>query len=932
MWKRQPLDPPSEQMVRVGFAYHLSETGLSLSEEAGFTRLRLEGGHVSAEPGAPEIPYLIAHIAIPEGARVRGVKVMQTTWERINGTHVVMPAQLPGLAELRLRPPQLQERFDNIRRANVPETEARRLPFTPPDPVKYKLKGYYPPAVAEVSAEQRFGQYRVLAVRVNPVQYRPAEGSLWVNRDFTLAVDLTKPAKRPPAASAWGMAQLERWHELISAMVINPEDLRLPEEFTAPAAEAPYLIVTSVEMRPEFDRLAEWKTSTGLPARVVTMEEILAKVYGDFNTGAGGTARDTQEVLRNFLKWARGAWKVCYLLLGGDTDVIPVRQVAALSHYNWYTKTSIAKPEEDRCRYDPVRNQTNVRMKAPLAAATPLLAITSGRRIPHNVRATAARPGWYWATSDTYTVKSAAPTQYVVIKGPAAVIDDAAGFYRIESAHSIPTDLYYASLESPLYNRPARHDWDLRNTGLYGYYNESGDPSGIDFVPDLCVGRVPCSGLQQAQAVVDKLIRYEKYEGIKDLAARKALFAADYWFGPVLVEKAPATVSLPGENQYKLAGTTTCKLRLKEAPGTLVDLIAEDSPTEFRKLPYRANASAALPGWYYAQGPSTLAASQFHILGLTFPIPTPYIVVRGPAGTLTPNWYWVDNAGPDLALTEKEQVRALFRAQAHRVDLHRRLYRDFASVPTAAPGDAVVTAMLTEDDLTSLLNAGAAFCSLSGHGWWGGCCTVGTDDAKALTNGISLPVMFSDSCSTGSFDQNDSFGEEMLLNPAGGAIAYLGNTRWSWIGLGDDIERIFWHKLFGFGSSTRRLGVAFDARMQILTTPGWKMLWKWSCLALNLLGDPAMRPWAGVPMRMHVKAPLKTTRFSTIVVGVADASGMPVPGALVCLYQRGTLFRTGISSAQGTVMLSVSGAHAGTLTVTATKPGCVPSQVMTTLA
>jgi hypothetical protein len=202
---------------------------------------------------------------------------------------------------------------------------------------------------------------------------------------------------------------------------------------------------------------------------------------------------------------------------------------------------------------------------------------------------------------------------------------------------------------------------------------------------------------------------------------------------------------------------------------------------------------------------------------------------------------------------------------------------------------------------------------------------VGTNEAMAVRNGSNLPVVFADSCSTASFDQNDAFGEELLLNPAGGAIAYLGNTRWSWIGLGDDIERLFWSRLLRPGYA-RPLGLAFDARMQMLSTPGWQMLWKWSCLALNLLGDPAMRPWTGVPSRIAVQAPARTTRHSTVAVRVSSPKGVPVAGARVCLYQRGRLLLTAVTSDAGTVSFTLSGAARGQATVTAIRPGAVPVQ------
>ena len=194
-----------------------------------------------------------------------------------------------------------------------------------------------------------------------------------------------------------------------------------------------------------------------------------------------------------------------------------------------------------------------------------------------------------------------------------------------------------------------------------------------------------------------------------------------------------------------------------------------------------------------------------------------------------------------------------------------------------------------------------------------------------MTNGMNLPVVVADSCSTNNFQAADAFSEKMMLNPKGGAIAYLGNTRYSWIGMGDDVERLFWDALFTPGG-TASLGTAFGSRMNALSFGGWMMLWKWTILAQNLLGDPAMRPWAGVPQHMTLRAPLKATPLSVVGVVIQDAAGNPMPFTKVCVYQPGRLMRYTYTDATGRANLSLAGAARGSVMVTATRRGCVPVQ------
>jgi hypothetical protein len=101
-------------------------------------------------------------------------------------------------------------------------------------------------------------------------------------------------------------------------------------------------------------------------------------------------------------------------------------------------------------------------------------------------------------------------------------------------------------------------------------------------------------------------------------------------------------------------------------------------------------------------------------------------------------------------------------------------------------------------------------------------------------------------------DANDAFSETLLNNPSGGAVAYVGNTRFSWIGVGDDFQRAFFHRL----TATRHLGLLNDSRCSVYGTTGSMLGYdRWVVFALNLLGDPEMRvythPVPGLQIRVR---------------------------------------------------------------------------------
>ena len=181
--------------------------------------------------------------------------------------------------------------------------------------------------------------YRLVSVRVNALR-STTDGSGELEFLDAYAVNVvTGPAdpteeiairrRRVPTEAAEN-------RKFLQAAVANPEALRgyLREDgidvVTTTKAYVPsvvpsltgspvsYLIITDENMAPEFARLAAHKTSLGLPAVVVTHEYITA----NYRNGV-----DLAETLRMFIRDAYEMWGTEYVLLAGDSDVLPPRYV-----------------------------------------------------------------------------------------------------------------------------------------------------------------------------------------------------------------------------------------------------------------------------------------------------------------------------------------------------------------------------------------------------------------------------------------------------------------------------------------------------------------------------------------------------------------------------------------------------------------------------
>jgi hypothetical protein len=694
---------------------------------------------------------------------------------------------------------------------------------------------------------------------------------------------------------------------MMRQLVVNPEILAVDQGRTpADPLSAEYLVITdrrrwdaatitpgsAVDGDPvaEFSRLTAWKRARGLTARVVIISDIVDGRYGDFGAkpppsphdhrdrpvrpiGRDGDdhpdrrdSRDLQEVIRKFLKHARESWGTRWVLLGGDIDIVPIRVAAgglrgdiAPTPENTPNNTPDNTPNNTPAPGQAHWTGSQLRMCTEgLAewwaanAGNTLLRPDTGQIIPYDGAATAPL-GWHF-TDPAYATVSSIPTDHVVVNGTADQVNVALRWLYVWNR--IPTDFYYASLVGSAYDRYHRHDWDVHGNGVYGEY---GDDGAIAWQAHLSVGRAPIRDGADAAAFVDKVLAYEQLPQTSlwaggQLYESDMLVAGDSWGGGITVN--PISLATPGENQYVHRGGTShaiLRLPVGEVPITY-QLFAQLSPDDLRLIPYDGSAGATRRGWYYATGPTDLTPSVVPLAApwspsttVRIPLPTACVVVFSDlAAELAPQLYVLGEAAADGSMTNQERVAGIARSVLKGLSGIRRLYTDEVDLPVARRSGAQ---HLDRAALTAALNDGPHLVSLSGHGSpGGGVCGLDSTLAGSLSNGHPGFIGYADSCLTAAVDQ-DSMGERLLTNPAGGALAYVGNTRFSWVGAGDDFQRLFWQRL----ATTPHVGLLADSRCELLhTASAHPPVTKWSILSLNLLGDPELPIWSRRPRTLRV--------------------------------------------------------------------------------
>jgi len=235
-----------------------------------------------------------------------------------------------------------------------------------------------------------------------------------------------------------------------------------------------------------------------------------------------------------------------------------------------------------------------------------------------------------------------------------------------------------------------------------------------------------------------------------------------------------------------------------------------------------------------------------------------------------------------------------------------RLYEDLLDLSPAQIAAAPVQ-RLTETDLVNRINGGQHFISMSGHGNWGGCCGFSPTIGQNATNGYQTFIGYADSCLTNEFNVTDAISETLIKNSNGGAVAYIGNTRYSWIGVGDNFQRQFFNRL----RTTSHLGLALDVRSTMLNEPTgfWADYNNWTIFSLNLAGDPEMQVWKSEPALLRVRHPLfvgQTAR--TITVRVSDSNtGGPVNEAVVSIVSNDRVITQSNTNTTGAATLPLTG-------------------------
>ena len=288
-----------------------------IERTAGALQVSVPGAMREFRSGRPDLPWASERVDLPIGMRIRSVRIVSLESRPLAESGRLLSAirPTPGLGTL--------ERSQ-------------------PDAAFFSHRGFLPDPAVELGTQGFERGANVAFLQVSPVRWDPESGRLEAVTRVKVSIELAPTNARPLARErivpeweasralappAGGPALPTRAMSAGGRRVEQPfQATQIPSLMGSPVE---YVIITSDEMLPEFQRLADWKTESGVPAAVRTLSFIRQEYPG----GA-----DDQERIRNFIRDAYSRWGTEWVLLGGDTDVLPAR----FGHTQFYGGTEIA--------------------------------------------------------------------------------------------------------------------------------------------------------------------------------------------------------------------------------------------------------------------------------------------------------------------------------------------------------------------------------------------------------------------------------------------------------------------------------------------------------------------------------------------------------------------------------------------------------------
>ncbi len=201
---------------------------------------------------------------------------------------------------------------------------------------------------------------------------------------------------------------------------------------------------------------------------------------------------------------------------------------------------------------------------------------------------------------------------------------------------------------------------------------------------------------------------------------------------------------------------------------------------------------------------------------------------------------------------------------------------------------------------------------------------TGTDDGHGYMSNIrsnGMPgLVYSVGCNNGAFDldlppfpsANPTVATAFLTKPDGGAVVFVGYSRWGWVTTSWQIEQAFLDYLYNTNANPA------EALRYVKLQYSY---YRDECYGLNLDGDPEMKIWTTLPQTMTLSVPQSLPAGAGEFEVTVRSGSTPVAGALVSVVKNDSIATQLLTDASGKVTMPIEYSVSDTFKVYAFKAG-----------
>jgi len=260
-----------------------------------YDRIEIDGLTCGGEkPGYPSLPQKEVRILIPYGKKVSEIIVHEREAERLGEGFLVEPVEEPFPFGY----------------------EPKNLPN--PDKTIYNSEEMFPGKFYTQVGTYYFKGYKILDLLLHPVQYIPTKGELFYYPELTVKVETVDEDNINNLYRGLSADEQEVFNKIDNPFTITTYSEQIVSSQQGSGNEEYQLIIiTNNNLKSGFETLKEKHTLDGMNTLIYTVEDI----YNNY------TGIDEQQKIRNFIRHAYTNWETEYILIGGDNDTVPAREL-----------------------------------------------------------------------------------------------------------------------------------------------------------------------------------------------------------------------------------------------------------------------------------------------------------------------------------------------------------------------------------------------------------------------------------------------------------------------------------------------------------------------------------------------------------------------------------------------------------------------------